>query len=229
MPEILRSEALSATAHGFCEAIGNGEEPDANRILAGGQLVLLKQVHSANAIAVTAPFAPDARPEADGMASAAPGLVLAVVTADCAPVLFADLKAGVIGAAHAGWRGAFGGVLEATIAQMEALGASRANIAAAIGPTIAQPSYEVDDALRARFIEQSCENARFFAQGRKGHHQFDLPAYVVHRLGEAGIGQTDDVGEDTYAQPGRFHSFRRATHLAQPTYGRQFSLIALAR
>ncbi len=215
--------------HGFCEAIKGGGEPDPDWLIAGGRLVLLRQVHCARALSVCAPFAASARPEADGMASATPGLVLGIVTADCAPVLLADKRAGVIGAAHAGWRGAFGGVLEATIAQMESLGADRAHIAAAIGPTIAQPSYEVDAVLRARFVEQAPGNARFFAQGRDGHYQFDLPAYVAHRLEQAGIRKLGDLAQDTYAQPARFHSFRRATHLSQPTYGRQFSLIALAR
>ncbi len=229
-PEILRSASLKGVPHGFCGAIAHGAPPQPDWIVPGGQLVLVKQVHSAEAIAVSEPFAEDQRPEVDAMASAAPGLVLGIVTADCAPMLLADRQAGVIGAAHAGWRGAFGGVIEAVIARMEELGARRAHIAAAIGPAIAQASYEVDEAFRARFLAQTADNARFFVAGageRAGHHQFDLPAYVAHRLARAGIETVDDLGEDTYCQEARFHSFRRATHKAQPTYGRQFSLVAL--
>ena len=224
---MLRASALDSVPHGFCTKLDHEHEPEADWIAAGSKLVLLKQVHSGEAIPVTAPFAAEERPQVDGMATATPGLTLGIVTADCAPVLFADSTAGVIGAAHAGWRGAFGGVLEATIAQMEQLGASRGNIAAAIGPTIAQASYEVDKGFRETFLQEASENTRFFAAGREGHFQFDLPAYVAARLQETGIGSVQDLAEDTYTQPDRFHSFRRATHLGAPTYGRQYSLIAL--
>jgi YfiH family protein len=142
-------------------------------------------------------------------------------------VLLADREAGVIGAAHAGWRGAHGGVIESTVAAMERLGASRAGIAAAIGPAIAQPSYEVDSAFRDAFAEL---DGRFFAPGRDpGHWQFDLEGYVASRLLEAGVGAIDRLGLDTYLDDDRFFSYRRATHRGEPTYGRQFSLIGLPR
>lgn len=185
-------------------------------------LVSVNQVHSAHAIVVTAPFADKDRPQADAMVTDRPGLALAIRTADCAPVLLADEAAGVIGAAHAGWRGALGGVLENTIAAMEKLGAQAERIAAAIGPAIARESYEVDEHLRSQFAEG---DARFFAAGRPGHYQFDLPGYVAWRLSVAGIGMVDSLSIDTYADDARFHSFRRATHRGEPTYGRQYSLI----
>jgi YfiH family protein len=153
-----------------------------------------------------------------------PGLLVGVVTADCAPVLFADREAGVVGAAHAGWRGAHGGVLESTVAAMERLGARRERIAAAVGPAIAQPSYEVDVRFRDTFTPG---DARFIAPGREGHWQFDLEGYVVARLHAAGVASVDPLGLDTYADEARFFSFRRATHRGEPTYGRQFSLIGL--
>jgi YfiH family protein len=153
-----------------------------------------------------------------------PGLLLGVVTADCAPVLLADREAGVVGAAHAGWRGAHGGVLESTVAAMERLGARRERIAAAVGPAIAQPSYEVDERFRENF---AIDDERFFVAGREGRWQFDLEGYVVARLRAAGIAAAEPLGLDTYADEDRFFSFRRATHRGEPTYGRQFSLIGL--
>jgi YfiH family protein len=142
-------------------------------------------------------------------------------------VLFADAEAGVIGAAHAGWRGAFGGVTDATIAAMEKLGARRDQIHAAVGPCIAQLSYEVDDAFRARFVAEDSDNARFFVEGPAGKPHFDLEAYVVHRLIAAGVGEVEALNLDTYADPERFYSFRRATHRGEADYGRQVSLIGL--
>ena len=199
-------------------------EPDPNPIVPGGELILLKQVHSSLALAVGAPLKQDERPEADALVTATPGLVLGIVTADCAPVLLADRAAGVIGAAHAGWRGALGGVLEAVVEEMEALGAHREDISAAIGPTIALESYEVDDAFRARFTPG---DGRFVAPGREGHWYFDLEGYVEARLDAMGVGMVECLGLDTYAGEGRFHSYRRATHRGEPTYGRQYSLIGL--
>ncbi|MXO70610.1 peptidoglycan editing factor PgeF [Alteraurantiacibacter buctensis] len=223
--EVIRSAALDGVAHGFLDAAQSDAEAfDLVPHRAGP--VFLKQVHSALAVTVSEPFAGDP-PEADALVTATPGLALAIRTADCAPVLLADTTAGVIGAAHAGWRGAVGGVLEATVAAMVALGASPASIVAVVGPTIARPSYEVDEGFHARLLHGAPENARFFTPGRTGHWQFDLPAYVVARLGEAGVGQVEDLALDTYAGAGRFHSFRRATHRAEPTYGRQFALISL--
>jgi YfiH family protein len=224
--EVIRAEALAGVPHGFLTAVGPPGEPDADLILPGGDLILLKQVHSPRALAVDAPFAADERPEADAMVTATPGLVLGIVTADCAPVLLADRRAAVIGAAHAGWRGALGGVLEAAVEEMEALGAHREDIAAAIGPAIALESYEVDDAFRARFTPG---DGRFFAPGREGHWQFDLEGYVEARLDAMGVAVVECLGLDTYAQEDRFFSYRRAVHRGEPTYGRQFSLIGLPR
>jgi YfiH family protein len=220
--EVIRAQALAGVPHGFLTAVGPAGEPDPNLIVPGGKLVLLEQVHSPLAIAVQAPC--DERPPADASATGTPGLVLGIVTADCAPVL-ADRRAGVIGAAHAGWRGAHGGILEAVVEEMEALGAHREDIAAAIGPAIALESYEVDDAFRARFTQS---DGRFFAPAsRAGHWLFDLEGYVEARLDAMGVGVVECLGLDTYAGEGRFHSYRRATHRGEPTYGRQYSLIGL--
>jgi YfiH family protein len=142
-------------------------------------------------------------------------------------VLFADHHAVVVGAAHAGWRGALAGVTDATIAAMEELGARRDNIHAAVGPCIAQPSYEVDEAFRGRFLQHDAENVRFFVTGPAGKPHFDLEAYVVHRLIAAGIGEVEALNLDTYADPDRFFSFRRATHRGEADYGRQLSAIAI--
>ena len=156
-----------------------------------------------------------------------PGLLLGIVTADCAPVLLADQEAGIVGAAHAGWRGAFGGVLEATLEAMEALGAERGRIAAAIGPTIAQASYEVDEGFRERLVADDPANADLFEPGVPGHFQFDLPAYAARRLALAGVLTIDDLALDTYPDAARFFSYRRSTHQGEPDYGRQLSLIGL--
>jgi YfiH family protein len=185
------------------------------------------QVHSADVVAATAPWPDDARPRADALVSDWPGLALGVVTADCAPVLLADEAAGIVAAAHAGWRGAFTGILGATVAAMEKLGADRSRIAAAVGPCIARKSYEVDEGFLCRFAEADSGNERFFTPGREGHHRFDLEAYVIARLAEADVTRVEALGLDTYADPDRFFSFRRATHAGEPTYGRQLSLIAL--
>lgn len=222
--EVIRAAALAGVPHGFLTAERPAGEPDPGLIVAGGELVLLTQVHSPVALAVDGPFAAGERPEADALATATPGLVLGIVTADCAPVLLADRRASVVGAAHAGWRGALGGVLEAVVEAMEALGAHREDIHAAIGPTIALESYEVDDAFRARFTPG---DGRFFAPGREGHWFFDLEGYVEARLDAMGVGIVECLGLDTYAGEGRFHSYRRATHRGEPTYGRQYSLIGL--
>jgi YfiH family protein len=161
------------------------------------------------------------------MVTDTPNLLLGILTADCAPVLFADHHAVVVGAAHAGWRGALAGVTDATIAAMEQLGAKRDNIHAAVGPCIAQPSYEVDEAFRGRFLQHDAENVRFFVTGPAGKPHFDLEGYVVHRLIAAGIGEVEALNLDTYADPDRFFSFRRATHRGEADYGRQLSAIAI--
>jgi YfiH family protein len=227
-------------SEGVCGGLntGFGSGDDRNAILEnrrravaavanGARLVTLHQVHSPTALVATEPWPDEARPRADAVVTDRPGLALGILTADCAPVLLADEGAGVIGAAHAGWKGAFGGVVEATVAAMEALGATRDGIAAAIGPAIARKSYEVDEDFHRRFAEADPASERFFAAGREGHHQFDLEGYVAARLAEAGIGRVETLGLDTYADPDRFFSYRRATHLGEPTYGRQISLIAL--
>ncbi len=178
-------------------------------------LAAVYQVHSPDCVTVTEPWSDDARPEADALVTDRPGILLGIVTADCAPVLLADREAGVIGAAHAGWKGAIGGVTDRTVAAMEALGARREAIVAAIGPCIAQASYEVDQDFAARFFAEDRGNARFFAQGKPGHWQFDLEGYVAHRLETAGLAGVERLGLDTYADPARFFSFRRATHLGE--------------
>lgn len=196
-------------------------------VLAGGTLQTCYQIHSADVVTVREPWADADRPQADALVTDRRGIVLGVLTADCAPVLLCDADAGVVGAAHAGWKGAIGGVTDAAIAAMEALGASRARIAAVVGPCIAQKSYEVDAAFEARFVEQNPENERFFRAGREGHGWFDLEGYVASRLRDAGLARVGMLGEDTYAQETRFYSFRRATHRKEPGYGRQISLIGL--
>ncbi|MEA1013948.1 peptidoglycan editing factor PgeF [Sphingosinicella sp. LY1275] len=249
--EVNRAAALGDLPHGFlgrrggvsegvCAGLnvglGSGDDRaaiQANRdravaaVAPGARLVTVHQIHSAIAVPATGPWPDDARPQADALVTDRPGLVLGILTADCTPILFADAAAGVVGAAHAGWKGALGGVVEATIAEMESLGAARDRIVAAVGPTIARKSYEVDEGFLRRFAEQDPENERFFSQGREGHHQFDLEGYVVARLADAGLARIEALGEDTYSQPDRFYSYRRATHRGEPDYGRQISLIAL--
>lgn len=195
--------------------------------IAASALVTLHQVHSADVVTVTGPIPVDARPQADAMVTAIPGLALGILTADCAPVLFADTNAGVIGAAHAGWKGAISGVLGNTVAAMEALGADRSRIVAVVGPCIARRSYEVDAGFHRRFIEADPDYAAFFTPGREGHHQFDLEGFAASRLAAAGLRTVVALGEDTYSQSARYFSYRRTTHAGEPDYGRQLSLIAL--
>lgn len=209
-------------------AIAENRRRAVEAVLPGARLVTVHQVHSAEAVIVTEPFADEARPPVDAIVTDRPGLLLGILTADCAPVLLADVEAGVVGAAHAGWKGALNGVTDATLAAMEKLGASRDRIAAAIGPCIARASYEVDDAFARRFEEADPANERFFFAGRPGHHQFDLEAYVAARLAAAGIARVEALGLDTYADEPAFFSFRRATHRGEPDYGREISLIGIA-
>ena len=216
---MLRAGILAEIAHGF----STREEPALDSVLPGAPLILAKQVHSARAMTVIAPWE-GAPPEADALVTDRPGLLIGVVTADCAPVLLADRKAGVVAAAHAGWRGAVDGVIENTLAAMAELGARTSRIVAAIGPTIAQASYEVDAALRDRFAPAT---HGLFAPGDADRWQFDLPGFVAMRLAGAGVERVESLGEDTYAQPDRFFSFRRATHRGEPTGGRQISVIGL--
>lgn len=248
---LYRAGALEGVHHGFLGRIGgvsegivsglnvglgSNDDPAAiaeNRcravaaVLPGARLTTVYQIHSADAVTVLAPFDEALRPRADALVTNQPGLLLGILTADCAPVLLADREAGVVGAAHAGWKGAIAGVTDSTIAAMEALGARRDRIAAAIGPCIARASYEVDGGFFRRFCAQDPANERFFADGRPEHFQFDLEAYVVHRLAAAGLRTIEALGMDTYADEARFFSFRRATHRGEPDYGRQISLIGL--
>jgi YfiH family protein len=184
------------------------------------------QIHSADCVTVLRAFENGVRPHADALATDRPELAIGVVTADCAPVLFADAAAGIVGAAHAGWKGALGGVTDATIEAMVALGAERDRIVASVGPCIARASYEVDAAFRQRFEAADPANERFFADARDDHAQFDLEGYVVHRLAAAGVRRIEALGLDTYADEHRFFSYRRATHRGEPDYGRQIALIA---
>ena len=194
-------------------------------ILPGGALVMPYQVHSPDAVVVDLPWSHEDRPRADAVVTDRPGLLLGVVTADCAPILLADHEAGVVAAAHAGWRGAQGGVIEATLDAMEQRGAQAGRIVAAIGPCIGQASYEVDAPFRAHFTpEDECH----FAAGREGHWQFDLEGYVAARLRACRVAQVDLLGLDTYSLEHRYYSFRRATHRGEANYGRQASLIGLA-
>lgn len=246
--EAIRARALAGIPHGFLTRaggvstgivsglqMGHGADDDPaavaeNRrraieaVLPGAPLATVFQVHSPDAVVATAPWPFEERPKADALVTDRPGLLLGIVTADCAPVLFADREAGVVGAAHAGWRGAHGGVVENTVAAMESLGARRDRIAAAIGPAIAQASYEVDAPFRANFTDA---DERFFAPGRPDRWQFDLEGYVASRLEAAGVGTIEPLGLDTYSDEARFFSHRRSVHRGEPNYGRQISLIGL--
>ena len=191
-------------------------------------LVACWQVHSPTAVVLEKPWSREDAPQADAVVTASPGLGATVTVADCGPVLFADPLARVVGAAHAGWKGAFGGVLAATVARMEELGAVRSRMVAAIGPLIRQDSYEVGDDFIARFLEEDRTHARFFrAAERPGHALFDLPGFIAHRLNEAGVGTVEDLQLDTYSDEARFFSYRRATHRKEADYGRMVAAIAL--
>lgn len=248
--EVICAATLGAIAHGFLGrrggasvgvhaglnvGVGSEDDPAAvaeNRaraiaaVLPGAALVTAYQFHSADALTVAEPPSGE-RPRGDALVTDRPGLLLGVLTADCAPVLLADAEAGVVGAAHAGWKGALAGVTDAAIVAMEALGADRGRIAAAIGPCIARRSYEVDDAFFARFAAVDPANEWFFGEGREGHHRFDLEAYVAHRLAAAGVRRVEALGLDTYTDEDRFFSYRRATHRGEPGYGRQIALIGM--
>lgn len=188
-------------------------------------LIGVHQVHSAKAVIVDQP---PAKPiEADAMVTATQGLALGILTADCQPVLFADHKAGVIGAAHAGWKGALLGVLDDTVAKMESLGANRADISAVIGPSISQRNYEVGPEFRDDFIAADTAYARFFIQGHDDRFQFDLPAFGLHKMRQCGVGQTAWTGHCTYENSTRFFSYRRSVHQKQADYGRLIGAIKL--
>lgn len=251
-PTIWHSAALGAVPHGFAGrrggvssddlaslncGTGSGDDPAliaenrrraADAILPGAALVGVFQVHGANAVTVDRPWQDVDRPHADAIVTDRPGILLGILTADCVPVLFADQAAGVVGAAHAGWKGALAGVTDATINAMVALGAARDQIAAAIGPCIGRASYEVDVPLYRAVVDADPDNDRFFLDGRPGRWQFDLPAYVAARIAAAGVCRVDDLGLDTYALADDFYSYRRSTHGGTSIYGRQISMIGLA-
>lgn len=246
--EIITSRALGPIRHGFFTrrggassgvfeglncGTGSSDQSDMVRInraraagamgVAPDHLLTVHQVHSADAVVVAE--VPGTPIRADGMVTATPGLALAILTADCQPVLFADPAAGVVGAAHAGWKGALDGVLEATVDAMEKLGADRARTVAVIGPTISQSAYEVGPEFVERFVDEDPDNARFFAGGTGGKAHFDLPSYGLHRLRQAGVGEALWTRHCTYGDPARFFSYRRSVHQREADYGRLISAI----
>jgi len=229
------STGIYATLNGGAGSQDTSAAVDQNRSrvaahLGVGQLVTVHQVHSDRAEVVSGPW-PGDRPRADAMVTDQPGLALAILTADCAPVLFADREAGVVGAAHAGWNGALTGVLEATVAAMTGLGAERDRIAAVIGPAISQRAYEVGPEYVERFLDDDPDHARFFAGGPNAgggdRAMFDLPGFCLHRLRQAGVGAAEWTGHCTYSDEARFFSYRRATHRGEADYGRLVAAIAL--
>jgi len=206
------------------DLVARNRRTAADRVLPGARIVSPHQIHSADVVEA-GDWPDDARPLADAVVTDRPGILLGILTADCAPVLFADAQAGVVAAAHAGWKGALAGVTDRTLAAMERLGARRERIAAAVGPCIAQRSYEVDWRFPDPFLAADPTAERFFAEGPTGKPHFDLESYVLARLAAAGVGRVEALGEDTYAQPEQFYSYRRSTHWGEPSYGRQISLI----
>ncbi len=249
--EVIVSEELKDVAHGFFTRKGGAssgvfeglncgpgssdqrEMVEINRIrvaeemrVAPQNLVTVHQVHSADVLTIDAPTE-NPRPKADAMVTATPRLALAVLTADCQPVLFADRNAGVIGAAHAGWKGALSGVLENTVDAMVALGASRDTISCAIGPSISQRAYEVGPEFFDRFQDEDPENTQFFAAGEADRLLFDLPGYGLKRLRAAGVGSASWTRHCTYSDEARFFSYRRSVHRREADYGRLISAIRL--
>ncbi|SLN15019.1 Laccase domain protein YfiH [Roseovarius albus] len=248
--EILTSDSLTPLRHGFFtrkggassgvfEGLncgqGSSDQDDIVKInrtrvaeamgVELSHLTTVYQVHSATVEVIDGPLTE--RPKADAMVTKTPGLAVGILTADCQPVLFADAEAGVIGAAHAGWRGAVDGVLEATIEAMETLGANRARINAVIGPSISQAAYEVGPEFIETFVDHDPDNARFFANGKEGHYQFDLTGFGLHVLRQAGVAHAEWIRHCTYSDPSRFYSYRRTTHAKEADYGRLISAICL--
>jgi YfiH family protein len=196
--------------------------------LGAQHLLTCYQIHSADVVVVDRSWAGESAARADGIVTRSRGIAVGASAADCAPLLFADAEAGVIAAAHAGWKGALGGIAEATLDRMETLGADRTRVVVAIGPLIRQASYEVGPEFVARFHEASPQNAAYFAPSpRAGHAMFDLGGYLRMRLKQAGAGKIDDLGLDTYSDEARFFSYRRTTHRNEPDYGRQIAAISL--
>lgn len=248
--EILTADSLAPVRHGFFTrkggassgifsglncGMGSSDQSEVVRInrdrvaeamqVPPTQLCGVHQVHSADVHIVDT--APDTHVKADALVTATPDLALAILTADCQPVLFSDPHSGVIGAAHAGWKGAMGGVLEATVEAMLTLGAQRENITAVIGPSISQSAYEVGPEFFETFLDHDPELSRFFAGGRDGHMQFDLPSYGLHLLRGAGVGHAEYTRHCTYADATRFYSYRRSVHQKEADYGRLISCICL--
>jgi hypothetical protein len=222
---------------GLNGGIGSNDDPDKvaeNRRLMAEQMgvttdhfLTLFQVHSPDAVVASAPWDTASRPRADAIVTRTEGLAIGVTAADCGPILFVDPNARVIGAAHAGWKGALTGIIESTVGAMEGLGAERAGIVAAIGPLIRQPSYEVGNEFVERFVEADAENTRFFLPAsREGHAMFDLAGFIRMRLEDAGVLMIDDTGVDTYSDE-RFFSYRRSVHRNEPDYGRHVHAIVL--
>lgn len=246
--DVIRHPLLSATRHGFFSRVGgassgifeglncgrgSSDQSDIVTINRGrvahtmgvdpSHLQSVHQYHSAEVVHVTSPI--DPVPKADAMVTSTPGMVLGILTADCQPVLFSDPQAKIVGAAHAGWKGAKGGVIDATVQAMEALGADKANIVAVIGPCIGPSAYEVGSEFKDQFLADDPDNTRFFSPGLGDKHMFNLPAFGLHALEQAGITQTTWTGHCTYNDPARFFSYRRSTHQKDPDYGRLISCI----
>ncbi len=245
----IRSDVLDKVVHGFFTReggvskgiyeglnAGQGSGDDGAAVaenrkrvvahLGARELVSLHQIHSDIAVPVTGPWQGD-RPKADAMVTDTPGIALGVLTADCTPVLFADREAGVVGAAHAGWKGALGGVLEATLDAMERLGADRARVSAGIGPVISQRAYEVGPEFVERFLDEDPDSSRYFAGGQGDRAMFDLPGYCLARLRGARVGTAEWTGHCTYSDEDRFYSYRRSVHRKEADYGRLISAICL--
>ena len=209
---VLRNREIVAKALG-------GSEP---------QIVTTYQVHSAEAVIVAKPWQHDERPQVDGMVTNVPGLILGSLTADCGPVLFADKAAGVIGCAHAGWKGALTGITDATVLKMEELGAKRENVVAVLGPTISKAAYEVGPEFFQRFVDAAPRNKIYFTESvKQGHHMFDLPTYLAARMKAFGIGIVIDSVICTYSREAEYFSYRRSTHAGEEDYGRQIAAITL--
>jgi YfiH family protein len=211
-------EAVSENRARIAAALGAAPE----------RLAVPFQIHSPDAVAITEPWPPSARPKCDALVTATPGLALGVTGADCGMILFAGERARVIGAAHAGWKGALTGVVEATVRAMEGLGATRSDVVAALGPCIGPRSYEVGPEFVAAFANAGDDTARYFTPSRRdGHSMFNLNAYIAERAARAGVGRFEDLGLDTYADERRFFSYRRTTHRKEPDYGRLLSVIVM--
>ncbi len=250
-PPFVTTPLLSGVRHGFLGrqggvsggiyaslnvGLGSADDPAAvaeNRwravqaVAPGAVLASLHQIHSVTVVTVDAAVADADRPHADALVTCTPDVALGILTADCAPVLLADIGAGVIGAAHSGWKGALGDIAGATVDAMTALGARREAIVAAIGPCIARASYEVDAGFRDRFICDDAAHDGYFTPGRPGRFQFDIEGFVAMRLANAGVRRIAALGLDTYADEARWFSYRRTTHRGETDYGRQLSVIAL--